>query len=220
MKKNLFFLLAAFICFSVSAQVQVTINPIVGINYSTFNYPDNDTTLLSKELGGRVGFQVGPTLRIGRDWWYVQPGFLWIRQGVSFESADVDSTTLTNIKDNIYLTGFQIPLNFGANIVNKDAFRIRAMVGMDLTLITGVTDNKLNFNKDYYKSPALGGRLGLGLDVLFLTFDVGVFRGFSDVYDVDYFQTELGRKMPSIKPLGVYANVGFQYTFKGNGDSR
>lgn len=199
----------------LNSQVQFTINPQAGINYSTYSYPEADSTYISPDLDGRVGFQVGPTVRIGKGWWYIQPGLYWIRQGIGFKSdIGPDAVTVDDLKDDIYLKGFQIPLVFGANVINKDAFRLRAQVGFDMGWITGVTKNNYNFDTKYYTSPFYGARAGLGLDILFLTFDLGLFRGFTNVYDQDVYAQEFGRKVAAIKQLGVYANVGFQYTFK------
>lgn len=171
MKNLSFVLVVILISFSHQIYAQRAINPKIGFNYSRL--ADEPTVGKTKTKGG---FNIGADFRFGDRFQFV-PGIHYATHGLAFsgsQSPDIDNKISVH-----YL---KVPIVGNFNIFNSDLFKLRVYGGFVTNFVLKV-DASSFINKDNL-SPINGGiRLGTGIDLGALTFDLNYEIGMLKYFD-------------------------------------
>lgn len=195
MKKLLAFILIAFASSPVFAQVQF--NPKIGMSFMSFS-----DAPAGANFSGKAGLSIGADFRFGQRLQF-QPGIHYVMSKTAYETSSGTIVTDDVKYNTLKLKGL---LNF--NLIDGDAFKFRANFGPAYDFLLSAklsdigTDVKDNFNKGTFY---LQG--GLGVDIAFLTADLGYAQGLSKTFVAS-------GGAPDAKTHGIYFSVGIVF---GNG---
>ena len=136
------------------------------------------TILLSNstyESAYAAGYLLGFSYRKGR-FGYWEIGVNYNNSAVSLEGANV-------LEENMEIRQLEVPLSAGINLLSatRRVLGVRLFGGVVPGYIAGVEDNPFNLVDDDFNRFQLGGRVGVGIDVLFLFIEGGYQYGFIDV---------------------------------------
>lgn len=171
MLKLKYFALLLILFLGVSAFGQRAINPKIGLNFSRFS---SEPTVGSTKSRG--GFNIGFDYRIG-DRFQIVPGLHYATHG----------TTLLGVQDTvaenkIFVHYLQIPVVANFNVFNSNIFQLRIYGGIVANVALKVDGNNY-MTKDDWKPVNGGVRLGTGVDLGVLTFDINYEIGMLDVFE-------------------------------------
>ena len=172
MKKLL--LSAIFIALTVSlfAQVKFDLGIKGGVNFSKISLDAEDYSAesVTKTHLGAFG-------RIGWDRIFIQPEIYFSGKGGDIRSDIIGTMTSFDFKT------MDIPVLLGFSIIKGKPFDLHIVAGPVFSSITSedIKDGNL-FNKSFYEDNYLGVQYGLGIDVLFLTFDARMENGLGKFY--------------------------------------
>ena len=129
----------------------------------------------SYESAYATGYLLGFSYRQGR-FGYWEIGANYNKSVVTLEGENI-------FEDNIQIGQLEVPLSAGINVLSatRRVLGIRLFGGVVPGYITGVKDNPFNLVDDDFNRFQLSGRVGLGVDVLFLFIEFGYQYGFIDV---------------------------------------
>ena len=168
---------AFFIAFSIwisTANAQLVLRPMVGVNSSKFTTDFND-----EQFKSQLGYQFGADLMIG--------GRLYVAPGVLFEVVKKEVTQGNDTPAGIQLTRLNVPLHVGFKFFDAGVdrtFDIRIFAGPNMALNLG-KDVDVNdvFDEDQIKNADWGWDVGVGIDFLIAFVDVGYRFGLSEVFE-------------------------------------
>lgn len=192
MKKLLTFILIAFACSPLFAQVQF--NPKVGMSFMSFS-----DAPAGANFSGKAGLSVGADFRFGQRLQF-QPGIHYVMSKTAWETS-----TGTIVTDDVKVNTIKLKGLLNLNIIDGDDFKFRANFGPAYDFLISAklsdlgTDVKDNFNKGTFY---LQG--GLGVDILFLTADIGYAQGLSKTF------VSTGGA-PDAKTRGLYFSLGIVF---------
>lgn len=151
--------LIASICgvFSLAAaKAQVAIKPALGVNVTDFS-----KSPATGDYKGRVGYQIGGSVAIGKKV-YFEPGLFYVKK--TTEYVPEGTTNFDDLKYDI--SGFRVPLTVGFNLVGNSAstFGLRGFGGVSAFFLSDIK----NLDKDDFNKASWGTYLGLGVDIAFL----------------------------------------------------
>ena len=162
--KKLLLILAALCIVSVS-NAQISFGPKIGVNLSSMT--TSPGVAISDQL--KTGYDLGAFLRIGSKC-YFQPELLYSTSGVKFSNVPVGSPS------NIDLHSINVPLMFGARLVNLKVANIRVLGG---PVASFLVDKSVDYNgaasatkEISFKDSKWGLQAGVGVDILMFTLDV------------------------------------------------
>lgn len=113
---------------------------------------------------------------------YRKGSFGYWEIGVNYNNSVV-SVDDAAFQENMQIRQLELPLSAGINVLSltRRVFGLRLFGGVVPGYIVGVSDNPFNLDKDDFNRFQLGGRVGAGVDVLFLFLEVGYQYGFIDL---------------------------------------
>ncbi|MEZ5106946.1 MAG: outer membrane beta-barrel protein [Draconibacterium sp.] len=172
MKKSILLVIVILSSVSLFAQPFFDLGIKGGANFSKISLNLDD---YSSESVVKTHF--GAFSRIGWDRIFIQPEVYFSGKG-----GDLKSSALSTITSFDYKT-VDVPVLLGLRIIKGKAIDIHAVGGPVFSKITK-TDVKGDavFNEDFYKNHYFGIQYGLGIDVLFLTFDARMENAFDEFY--------------------------------------
>jgi len=198
MKKLILFFLLTLVLGSVSAQSQF--NPQAGMVFTTFlNTPDNF------EASANLGLVAGADFRLGKRF-YFQPGVFYMNTATAILPTGQDSFKITTTRNSLRIKALA-----GFNIINREQFKLRINTGPSFDYVLNIKEKLTNGvaftpNDSRYNTNILNWQAGLGLDVSFITLEVGYSLGLSRVYkDDNVFLATTN----DIKYGGLYFTLGF-----------
>lgn len=129
----------------------------------------------SYESAYAAGYLLGFSYRKGR-FGYWEIGVNYNNSAVSLEGANI-------LEENMQLRQVEAPLSLGINLLSatRRVFGLRLFGGLVPGYIASVEDNPFHLVNDDFNRFQLGGRVGVGVDVLFLFIEGGYQYGFIDV---------------------------------------
>jgi len=163
-----------------------------GPNISTLRVNSEE---LDKE--SQTGWHVGLSWR--------SKGFLFSQFGLRYNSP-VFSILPANHRDSgdhkFSVSAIDIPLTLGINILSATdkVLALRGFISAVPSFNIGVGDNDYGYDKDKIETFNFAGTLGIGVDVLFLVFELGYNYGFIDLI-----------KDKDSKPGQAFLNIGFRF---------
>ena len=100
------------------------------------------------------------------------------------------------------VSSIDIPLTLGINILSATdkVLALRGFISAVPSFNIGVGDNDYGYDKDKIETFNFAGTLGIGVDVLFLVFELGYNYGFIDLL-----------KDKDSKPGQAFLNIGFRF---------
>jgi hypothetical protein len=163
-----------------------------GPNISTLRVESQD---LKNE--SQTGFHIGLSWR--------SKGFLFSQFGLRYNNP-VFSLLPANGRDSgdhkFSVSAIDIPLTLGINILSgtDKVLALRGFISAVPSFNIGVGDNDYGYDKDKIETFNFAGQLGIGVDVLFLVFEIGYNYGFIDLL-----------KDSDSKPGQAFLNIGFRF---------
>jgi hypothetical protein len=162
--KKLLLVLAAM-CIVAVSNAQISFGPKIGVNLSSMTASPG--VAISDQM--KAGYDLGAFLRIGTKC-YFQPELLYSTSGVKFSNAPIGAPT------DISLHNINVPLMFGARILNLKVANVRVLGG---PVATFLVDKSVNYNGFVDETKAInikdskwGLQVGAGVDVLMFSLDV------------------------------------------------
>lgn len=176
MKKILILVSVCLCCYGAMAQLPVNIGVHGGISSNRIKVKDIPNTLGTR---AHTGFMVGAFARINLGKLYIEPSLNYTHKESVWETEEsVGSTTATTQVDHkLKLNSFDIPLMLGFQVLDLSILKLRAFLGpvvsfpklKDVKQITNT--HKTNWN----------GKIGVGIDVWKLTFDIDYEKAFREL---------------------------------------
>lgn len=196
MQKGTCAIVAAFCLCAVSVHAQIQFNPQIGINFARLTENPRIIGGLVVETEGKGGILAGGDLRFG-DRVYLQPGLFLMGSKTIYSYGD---SLLFNPAEIRRFDG-KLKGMVGVKILDN-GFTLRAMAGptYNFNLDTNADNHPLvdedEFDKGYFNIDA-----GIGIDVLFLTAEVGFSYALTDVLSEEIFEN-------NPKYQSIYVTVG------------
>ncbi|KYP14268.1 porin family protein [Flavihumibacter sp. CACIAM 22H1] len=153
MQKKILFSMLAGCCLALTSSAQVAIKPAIGINATDFSKDP-----ASGEYKGRIGYQIGGSVAIGKKV-YFEPGIFYVKKTTEY----VTESTPELENQDFNISGIRVPLTIGFNLLGNQSsvVGLRGFGGVSAFFLTDIKD----LNKDDFKSASWGTYLGVGLDV-------------------------------------------------------
>lgn len=172
--KKLFIVIALVAMYSLSGKAQAVFDLGIkgGANFSkiSLDVSDYNSESVVKTHFGAFG-------RIGWDRIFIQPEVYFSGKG-----GDITSSALTAVTSFNYKT-VDVPVLLGLKITKSKLFGLHVVGGPVFSKITKTdVSNDEVFHSDFYKNHYFGIQYGLGVDVLFLTFDARMENALNDFY--------------------------------------
>jgi hypothetical protein len=122
-----------------------------------------------------TGFLLGVAYRKGR--------FAYWEIGANYNNSVVSIEGVNALEENMNIRQVELPLSAGLNLLSatRRVVGVRLFGGVVPGYIVNVSNNPFNLEVDDFDQFQLGGRAGVGVDVLFLFLEVGYQYGFLDM---------------------------------------
>jgi hypothetical protein len=207
MKKSI--LLTFFLALIITAGFsQLELKPAIGMTIASFDsnpvFEVQDDSLVTS---GKVGYQVGASLSIGRKL-YIEPGVFYTKLNQDMEPTN--NEIKEEIPEFTYNAGYlRIPVNFGFQFIGSTTSfaGLKIFLGPSLMIPLSIKDNEYPIVKADVKSPQFDISVGAGINVWFIFLDVSYGWGLTPQYTDDPIEA----KMQSF-----YANLGFRFKLKSD----
>ena len=190
--KNIFFAMC-LVLLGTGAMAQVQFNPQIGMNFMSFSNPPAGT-----DYKANVGYSIGADLRFGERF-QIQPGVHWFHSSTATENSDGSIET-----DDVVQQYLKVKAMAAYNLVDNGEFKFRINAGPAYDFLVNVDNDFLK--KEDFNSGVFYLQGGVGIDILFLTAEVGYMQGMTNSFDFE--------NAPDSKNQGFYFTVGLVF---GNG---
>ena len=179
------------------------INPKLGMTVSNITETPNNYATEAK-----VGLLCGADFRFGKRA-YFQPGLFYNKEATMLIYNDGTS----NSSSSFTKKSVRIKAQAGYYLVNKEGFRFRLNAGpsYDVLLGTKTYNFTLPSGQELFNSGSLNLEGGAGLDIWFLSFDLGYSYGIGNAFS-DKFTS--GGSFVNSKLVGVYMSAGIVIPFQ------
>lgn len=172
-------------------------NRLIGYAGVTFNHLSLAST--NYETNAALGWSLGVAYKRGK-FFYWQVGARYNNAIYELKLAGQEPDTLTDKKFSV--VDIDVPLNLGINLLSatERVVGLRLFIGAVPSFILDVSSTDFpKFTKDDVNEFMLYGQGGLGIDVLFLSIDVGYNYGFNDLF-----------KTQESRPGQAFVHLGFR----------
>jgi hypothetical protein len=185
--KRILLLLTLSLFLYTQSNAQLKFNPQIGLTVQKLSNDKlkttsgGSTTTSDIDFEGKIGFMIGADARIGRRF-YFQPGVFYLKNTtVSTSKGD----TLGNIdfENKIYRSSFKLKALAGYDLVHKDGFKLRVNAGPTYDFITNIDDSEDVINEDNFNNGSFNIDAAVGVDIWFLTAELGYSYGLTNAYD-------------------------------------
>ena len=171
MKKSLLSFFFLILTVSLFAQVKFDLGIKGGVNFSKISFDDKDYSAesVTKSHFGAFG-------RIGWNRIFIQPE-------IYFSGKGGDVTKVMSTMTSFNYRSMDIPVLLGLSVIKGKIFDLHVVGGPVFSSISSeeITEDNM-FDKKFYKDNYFGIQYGLGIDVLFLTFDARMENGLGELY--------------------------------------
>jgi len=172
MKKLILSVFLIVITISLFAQVKFDLGLKGGVNFSklSFDIDDYSAESVTKSHFGAFG-------RIGWDRIFIQPEVYFSGKGGDVTSDLWSTATSFDFKT------MDIPVLLGFSLIKGKVLDLHIVAGPVFSKITSEDVNGSNLvDKSFYENSYAGIQYGLGIDVLFMTFDARMENGLGKFY--------------------------------------
>lgn len=162
-----------------AAQKSFSFNPEAGINFSALS-----KEIESTESAARAGWHAGADFRIGSGVAYFQPGIFYYRTSTRLRQENSENS----FEGDVRINSLKVPVQLGLRLIDTEGFKLLANTGpvVNFPLSYHKPGDEFDFfagNETPYKDVNLGYNVGLGIDILMLTFGIDYEFGLTDYYD-------------------------------------
>lgn len=206
MKKTIIFtLLLSSLVFTSLAQLEL--KPAIGFNSARFDsnprFSDGPNGLDSLVADGRIGYQVGASLAIGRNL-YIEPGVFYNKMNQSFTPTNTENEKPEFTFNTSYL---RIPVNLGWRFFGNSSSlaAIRIFLGPSMFIPLKVKENSYPLVKEDLIRPQFDISIGAGLNIWLLFLDVSYGWGLTPQFKDDAIEAKM---------QALYVNAGFRFKLK------
>jgi hypothetical protein len=166
---------------ATSGFAQLQFNPQIGVNFTDVKVDLDDLVGIDPKTQSKAGVLVGADLRIGEQF-YIQPGLFVIGSKIVYE-FDTDEYEITRY-------GAKLKGLLGYKLID-DAFRLRVMAGPTYDFKLGInSEDNPYFDEDDFKNGIFNLDAAIGIDVVFLSAEVGYSWAFTETFDQDFFDNK------------------------------
>ena len=161
---------------AISLQGQILFHPQIGGNYDA----------ISEEFAGydsegvQLGIVAGCDLRIPESKFFFNPGFFY---------SNTQSNLITEIKEEeeiLEISRVKLPVRLGYYFSDVDNLvRFRMNVGVQGSWLMEIKSDEDTFNEDDFNDTLLDATAGIGVDIIWLTFDLNYTYGLSPFLKVN-----------------------------------
>ena len=137
-----------------------------------------------------AGYNLGFSFRKGR--------FAYWEMGVNYNNSVVTLDEMSIQEENMQIRQLEVPISIGINALSltRRVLGIRLFGGVAPGYVVGIEENPFDLVTDDFNRFQFSGRLGVGVDVLFLFIEGGYQYGFTDLLkDQDSNLTQLDLKL-------------------------
>ncbi len=188
MRKLLTLSLLVFASMQLFAQIQF--NPQIGMSFMTIKNPPPGVS-----YDGKVGGVLGADLRFGKKIQF-QPGAFFVNSVTAYQNTNGITTS-----GDITYKSIKLKALAAYNIIDGGQLKFRVNFGPAYDFLLTAKEKKSgNDLKSDFKNGTFFLQGGVGVDILFLTADLGYAYGLT--------QTLAGEAAPDSKNAGVYFTVG------------
>ncbi len=173
MKRIILLVVAGLFVITVEAQPTFDIGLKGGVNFSKISFNAND---YSSDAVVKMHF--GAFGRIGWNRVFLQPEVYFSGKGGDLKSG------ATSIVTSFDYSTVDIPVLIGVKLIKGKVFGLHALAGPVFSGITTkkISDNESVFDRSFYENHYFGVQYGIGVDVLFMTFDARMENGLNKFY--------------------------------------
>lgn len=197
MRKKIVLAVIGSLCLGLFSQAQVVIKPAIGINATDFSKDPG-----SGEFKGRIGYQIGGSVAIGKKV-YFEPGIYYVKKTTEYVSENTPG-----LEDQDFnISGIRIPLTVGFNLLGNQSSPVglRGFGGVSAFLLT--SKDAPVFNEDSFNTASWGTYLGLGLDISILFVEASYEWSLSNVQK-DVENIDVGKSRSLFAHAGVRIPIG------------
>lgn len=177
MKKLTVLLLAILISTGLYAQMP-NFGIKIGATASSINTSDLPSSYESENL---LGYQFGAFVRLNSGKMYLQPE-------LNYNNRSTEIKLQTDSKDLFEIGTLDVPLLLGLKVVDGKVFNIRVFAGPEASFTLAKKVDGESYTLDHIKDLTWYMQAGVGVDLLFLTFDIRYEKGltgFIEDYESD-----------------------------------
>ena len=173
-----------------TSQAQVQFNPQVGFTLQSLSdddvQPRGTNSTLDADFSADIGWTLGLDARMGSRF-YFQPGAFFARNVTVTKLKGDTLFSDDDLEDKIVRSSLRLKALAGYNLVHKDGFKLRLNAGPSYDFIMSVdnSDDKIDFEEKDFKGGSFNFDSGLGLDIWFLTAEMGYSYGLTDAFNQD-----------------------------------
>jgi hypothetical protein len=187
--KRLFISLAPLLFGTMMTQAQIVIKPAVGVNFTDLSKDEEDG-----EFKAKVGWQIGGTIMLSKNKFYLEPGVFYVQKSTQFNSS---SSSVSDVDFNI--SGIRVPVTIGINLGDeKSTVNLRIFGGGSAFILT----NTKNIDKDALKNASWGVYAGAGLDISLFFLDASYEWSLTNVSD-DIDNIDVGKTRSVFVQAGI-----------------
>jgi hypothetical protein len=196
MKKIL--LLTVMIITGLVSQAQFILNPKVGLSFMNLTDPPD-----GYDYKADIGYQLGCDARFGQSL-FIQPGIFYTKT----QTAVIKEDIVQDVEDNIVRNSLYLKAMLGFYLIKGETLKLRinAGPGYDVMMSAESKDDKIPVSEDAFSNGTFNLELGGGIDIGFLSLDLGYMYGLSKAYDGDKVDIDS-------KYMGLYLNAGVVLKF-------
>lgn len=179
--KSILLFLTGITLLSADVSAQIQLNPQLGLNFTQLSVEPRD----GFETEGKGGLLIGADLRIG-DRFYLQPG-----------AFITGSKTVYRFNDSLFVNASEVTA-YGAKIkgllgykIIDSSLKLRVMAGPTYSFkLSRDAEENPYFDEEEFNNGSFNIDAGVGIDILFLTAELGYSWGLSDVFKKDVFENK------------------------------
>jgi len=184
MKKFIYSILVMLCIATTSLVAQIQFNPQIGVNFTDLSVDPSVGLGQNFETEGEAGLMLGVDFRFGERF-YIQPGLFVVGSKVVYSIDGVISG-----ESEITRYGAKLKGQLGYKIID-DEFKLRVSGGPSYDFQLSLDDEgSIYFNEDEFKTGIFGIDAAVGVDILFLTAEVGYSWALTDTFDEDFFENK------------------------------
>lgn len=178
MTARLLTLLALVCCSLTAADAQAQILPKVGLNISGL-----DAELEDYDAEARTGWNAGVDLRVGRGFFFVQPGAHYYSFTARLIDHQMDPNNV-DFEEETTIQSVRAPLNAGIRLLgNNKLLQVNAFGGVTPAYVLNVDEKPgYDLSVDDLNRFTMGANIGASVDLLFLTASLTYEKGLTQFF--------------------------------------
>lgn len=170
MKKFLVLLFVCFCGYGAMAQLPINIGVHGGISSNKIKIKD----IPNVKSSARSGYMVGAFIRVNLGKIYLEPSL-----NFSHKENSIENNTVNDDLGKLKINSFDIPVMVGFEVLDLSIVKLRAFLGPVASFPKLKDIKEVEFSK--IDKTSWHGKIGVGVDVWKLTFDIDYEKAFKDL---------------------------------------